>query len=94
MVSFEENRFMLASALDQQVDRSGWIRAAIDVVAEEHMDRAHRADRVKISVDYGEHLLKQIGAAMDIADRVDHGLRPAVSAFGLLALIAKISASV
>ena len=35
------------------------------------MDGPGRADRLQISIDYSKHLLKQIGAAMNIADGVD-----------------------
>ena len=38
MVTFEENRFMPASALDQQIDGLAGFRAAIDVVAEKDIN--------------------------------------------------------
>ena len=62
---------MLSSPFYQEVDRSAGLRTAIYVVAEENMNSSHRPDRLQIAIDYSKHLLKQIGAAMNIADGVD-----------------------
>ena len=71
MVTFKENRFVSSASIDQKIYRPPGFRPAIDVVAEKDVDRAHGTRISEISVNYSEHLLKQIGAAMDVADRID-----------------------
>ncbi|MGY4373299.1 hypothetical protein ACVWZ3_000938 [Bradyrhizobium sp. i1.3.6] len=52
------------------------VRSAIDVVAEEDLDRAKRPAVRHVRIDHGEHLLEQMRAAVDIADRIDaHAVR-------------------
>jgi len=62
---------MLLASFDEDIHGSGGFRPSIDVVAKEDMDGAPRADRREISIYYGEHLLKQIGAAVNVRDGVD-----------------------
>ena len=71
MVSFEENRLVMPASIDQKINRLAGFGPTIDIVAKEHVDRAHRSRIGEISVDHSEHFLKQIGAAVNVADRVD-----------------------
>ena len=71
MISFEENRLVMPASIDQKINRLAGFRPAIDIVAEEDVDRAHRSRIGEISVDHSEHFLKQIGAAVNVGDRVD-----------------------
>ena len=45
--------------------------ASIDVVAEEDVNRTSRAERREIAIYDSKHLLKEIGAAVNIAYGVD-----------------------
>ena len=71
MVTFKENRFVIAASSDQKVDGLAGFGPAIDIVSEKDVNCAHRSRVGEISVDHSEHFLKQIGAAMNIADGVD-----------------------
>src|SRR6266536_5346718 len=62
---------MLSAAFDQEIDGSTGFRPTINVIAEEDMNGSLCTDRRQISIDYGEHLLKQLGAAVDVAHRID-----------------------
>ena len=75
---------MFATSFDEQIDGSAGFRSAVNIVAKENMDRPHRADRREVSIDYDEHLLKQVGAAVNISDRVDTNSvrQPRLSCFG------------
>ena len=85
MVSLQKDGFMLAAPLNQEIDGSTGLRPAIDVITEENVDRSFGAERFQVSVDYGEHLLKQIGATMNVADRVETNSvrQPRLSSLGL-----------
>ena len=71
MVSLQENRLVFLASVDQEVDGLAGFRAAIDVVAEKNVDCPPWPDGREVFVDHGEHFLKQISAAVNIADRVD-----------------------
>ena len=71
VVSLQEDRFVPLATFDEQIYGAAGFRPAIDVVAEKNMKGSPRADRREISIYYGEHLLKQIGAAVDVRDGVD-----------------------
>ena len=62
---------MFLAPFDEQVYGAAGFRPAIDVIAEENVNGSHRTNRSQISVNYGEHLLEQIGAAVDVRDGVD-----------------------
>ncbi len=55
-------------------DHIARIRSAIDVVAEEHLDRPRRPELADIGIDAGADLAQQIGVPVDVADGVDAGL--------------------
>ena len=71
MVSFEENRLVMPASIDQKINRLAGFRPTINIVAEKDVNGAHGSRIAEISVDHSEHLLKQIGAAVNVADRVD-----------------------
>ncbi|MBP2427911.1 hypothetical protein [Bradyrhizobium elkanii] len=50
------------------------IRSAIDIVAEEDLDRSRRPEPTNVGIDAGADLVQQIGVTVDIADGVDAGL--------------------
>ena len=62
---------MLLAPFDEQIHRSAGVWPPINIVAEENMNSSPRANRHEVSIYDGEHLLQQIGAAMNIADGVD-----------------------
>jgi hypothetical protein len=71
VVAFQENRITAAAAIDQQVERQSRVRSAVDIVAEIYLDRAMRSAMRDVGVDDPEHLLEQMCAAVNIADRID-----------------------
>ena len=54
-------------------DHIARIRSAIDVVAEEHLDRPRRPELADIGIDAGADLAQQIGVPVDVADGVEIG---------------------
>jgi len=71
MIAAQEDATLTAAKLDQQLDYATRIRAAVDIVADEDTQYFAARMRGNIGVDCGEFLLQQIGAAVNVADRVD-----------------------
>ena len=62
---------MLGSMLNESLDRFARPMPAINVIAQEHVDRPGRWKLRYIRVDEGQQLIEQIQSTMDIADCVD-----------------------
>jgi hypothetical protein len=71
VIALEEDRVAAAGALDQKVHRALRVRPPVDIIAHVDLDRAIRAAVRDIGVDHPEHLLEQVSASMDVADRID-----------------------
>jgi hypothetical protein len=71
MVTLEEYRLMLASMLDQSVDRFARPVTTINVITQEHEERPDRRKLRNIRVDERQQSIEQVQSAMDIADCVD-----------------------
>lgn len=71
MIAFEEDCLTVMAPFQQEVERVTGIGTTIDVVAEVDFDRAvHRAPG-QIGVNFSKHLLKEIGAPVDIAEGIN-----------------------
>lgn len=62
---------MLGSMLNESLDRFARPMPAINVIAQEHIDRPDRWKLRYIRVDESQQLIEQIQSTMDIADGVD-----------------------
>lgn len=71
VVAFEKNSSMRAAASNQSVKHLSRLGSAIDVIAEEDFNAVSGWIFCQLGVDALEHLVKQIRAAVNIADRID-----------------------
>jgi hypothetical protein len=62
---------MPATSVDQHIDGLARIRAAIDIVAEEHVEGSHWLGPRKMKIDRSKNVRKQVGTSMNVADGID-----------------------
>lgn len=71
VISLEEDRVSPPASFDQDLERGACVRAAIDIVAHEYLDRMGRPTAGDVGVDHPQHGLQQMRAAVNIGDGVD-----------------------
>ncbi len=78
VVAFEADELAGAAARHQHIQDLAGLRAAVDVIADKHFDRALGRIACTIRIDAREQLGQEIGAAVDVTDGIDAqiGRRP------------------
>ena len=71
VITLKKDRLVITASFDEEVDRSAGFWAPIDVIAKKHVNCALRWRVGEVFVDYREHFLKQISAAVNVADRIN-----------------------
>ena len=71
MVTLEYHRLLRSRAQDQAIEHAAGIRAAVHIVADQNLNRPGNGVSGDMGVDAREQPVEQIGAAMDVADRID-----------------------
>jgi hypothetical protein len=72
VIAFEKNTFIDPAMLDQPFDRFARAIPAIDVVAEENIDRPHGRPQPCIGLNLPQKVIEQIKPTMDVA----YGVNP------------------
>ncbi len=62
---------MRCPVFDQSIDRFARRWSAIDVIAQENVNRSRRRTERNIGVDPGQQIIEQIQTSVDIADGID-----------------------
>ncbi len=71
VIAFQGDKLTLHRPRENAVDHRARSRAAIDIVAEQDMERARRRPATEIGIDQTEQPFEKVCAAMHIADRVN-----------------------
>jgi hypothetical protein len=71
VIALEKQHIVLSLACYQQVDDLPRARSAVDVVAEENLDRVGSRSHLKIVVDSHEKIGQKIGAPMYVSDGIN-----------------------
>jgi hypothetical protein len=71
VIALEIKHHVTAPACDQEIENLTRARTAIDVVAEEHLDRLRNRIGLEIGVDASKQRAQEVRSPVDVADGVD-----------------------
>src|SRR5579871_310773 len=71
VVALERQHLVQARAGDEKIEHGARRWTAIDIITEEDLDGARDRPGRAIGIDPGEDAFQCVGAAMDVADRID-----------------------